>query len=194
MPSECHSWVLGCLKRNVGYSFSSWRVVAHECGCTSGLSRIPFPLVHLEKPDLSSMPGVTTALSGSPPSVLWADSTCPSLGFQTHLALNSVRGWSKEIKPVNPKGNQPWILIGRTDAEAETPILWPPDAKSQFIWKDPDAGKDWGQEERRVTEHEMIGWHHQFNGHELGQSLWDSEGQWALVRCSQWGCKESDTT
>ena len=74
---------------------------------------------------------------------------------------------SKEIKPVNPKGNQPWIFTGRTDAEAEAAILWPPDVKSWLIGKDSDAGEDWGQEEKGVTEDEMIGWHHRFNGHEF---------------------------
>ena len=74
----------------------------------------------------------------------------------------------KEIKPVNPKGNQPRIFIGRTDDEAETPILWPPDVKSQLIGKETDAGKDWGQEEKGTTEDEMVGWHHQLNGHEFG--------------------------
>ena len=69
----------------------------------------------------------------------------------------------KEIQPVNPKGNQPWIYIGRTDAEAETPIFWPPDAKNWLIWKDPDAGKDWRQEEKGMTEDEMFGWHHQLS-------------------------------
>ena len=83
----------------------------------------------------------------------------------------------KDIKPVNPKGNQPWIFIGRTDAEAEAPILWPPDANSWFIGKDPDAGKDWRQEEKGTTEDEMIGWHHQLNGHEFEKALGDSEGQ-----------------
>ena len=73
----------------------------------------------------------------------------------------------KEIKPVHPKGNQSWIFIGRTDAEAETPVLWPSDAKSSLIWKDPDAGKDWRQEEKGTTENEMIGWHHQLNRHEF---------------------------
>ena len=73
----------------------------------------------------------------------------------------------KEIKPVNPKGNQSWVFIGRTDAEAETPILWTPDAKSWLIWKDPDAGKDWGQE-KEVTEDEMVGWHQWLKGHEFG--------------------------
>ena len=73
----------------------------------------------------------------------------------------------KEIQPVHPKGNQSWIFIGRTDAEAETPILWPPDLKSWLIWKDPDAGKDWGQEEKGTTEDEMVGWHHWLKGHEF---------------------------
>ena len=97
---------------------------------------------------------------------------------------------SKEIKPVNPKGNQPWIFIGRTDAEAEAPILWPPDVKSQLIGKNPDA--DWGQEEKGMTE--MVGWHHRFNGHEFEQTPGHTEGQGRLVCCSPWGCKESDTT
>ena len=74
----------------------------------------------------------------------------------------------KEIQPVHPKGDQSWIFIGRTDAEAETPILWPPDVKNWLIWKDPDAGKDWRQEEKGTTEDEMVGWHHRFNGHEFG--------------------------
>ena len=83
----------------------------------------------------------------------------------------------KEIKPVNPKGNQPWIFIGRTDAEVEAPIIWPPDVKSQFIKKDPDAGKDWRQEEKGKTEDKMVGWHHWLNGHEFEQALGDGEGQ-----------------
>ena len=80
----------------------------------------------------------------------------------------------KEIKPVNPKGNQPWIFIWRTDAEAEAPVLWPPDAKSWLIGKAPDAGKDWRQKEKGVAEDEMIGWHHRLKGHEFEQTLWDS--------------------
>ena len=100
----------------------------------------------------------------------------------------------KEIKPVNPKGNQSWIFIGRTDAEAETPILWPPDAKSQLIGKDPDAGKDWTQEEKRMTEDEMVGWHHQLNGHEFEQAPGVGDGQGSLACCSPWGRKESDMT
>ena len=73
----------------------------------------------------------------------------------------------KESQPVHPKGNQSWIVIGGTDAEAETPILWPPDMKNWLIWKDPDAGKDWWWEEKGTTEGKMVGWHHQFNGHEF---------------------------
>ena len=98
----------------------------------------------------------------------------------------------KEIQPVHPKGDQSWIFIGRTDAEA--PILWPPDAKSQHIRKDPDAGKDWRQEEKGTTEDEMVGWHHQLNGHEFEQAPGDSEGQGSLVCCSSWDHKESDMT
>ena len=74
----------------------------------------------------------------------------------------------KEVQPVHPKEDQSWVFIGRTDVEAETPILWPPDAKNQFIWKDPDAGKNWDQEEKGTTEAEMVGWHHQLNGHGFG--------------------------
>ena len=94
---------------------------------------------------------------------------------------------SKEIKPVNPKGNQPWIFIRKTDAEAL--ILWPPDVKSWLIAKDLDAGKDWGQEKKRATEDEMVGWHHRFNGHKPEQTPEDSEGQGSLACCSPWGCK-----
>ena len=100
----------------------------------------------------------------------------------------------KEIKPVNLKGNRSWIFIGGTDAEAEAPILWLPDAKSRLTGKDPDAGKYWGQEEKGVTEDEMFGWHHQFDGHEFEQTQQDSEGQGSLVCCSPWGHKKFDTT
>ena len=98
----------------------------------------------------------------------------------------------KEIKRINPKGNQPWIFIGRTDAEA--PILWPPNVKSWLTEKEPDAGKDWGQQEKEVTEGEMVGWHHQLSGHEFEQTPRDSEGQRSLECCSPWSQKESDTT
>ena len=100
----------------------------------------------------------------------------------------------KEIKPVNPKGNQSWIFIGRTDVEAEAPILWPPDVKTWLIEKDPDAGKDWRQEEKGTTEKEMIGWHHRLDGHEFEQALGVGDRQASLVYCSPRGLKASDTT
>ena len=100
---------------------------------------------------------------------------------------------NKEIKAVNPKGNQPWIFIGRTDAEVETPILWPPDAKSWLIREDTDAGKDWRQEEKGMTEDKMVGWHHWLNGHEFEWAPGDTEGQGSLACCSPWGHKELDT-
>ena len=99
----------------------------------------------------------------------------------------------KEIQPVHPKGDQSWVFIGRTDVEAETPILWPPDAKSWLVWKDPDAGKDWGQEEKGTTEGEMVGWHHRLNGHGFGWTLAVGDGQGGLACCSSWGRKELDT-
>ena len=100
---------------------------------------------------------------------------------------------SKEIKPVYPKGNQSWIYIGRTDAEAETPILWPPDAKNWLLGKDPDAGKEWRQEEKGTTEDEMAGWHHWLYGHGFGWTLGVGDGQGGLACWGSWGCKESDT-
>ena len=94
----------------------------------------------------------------------------------------------KEIKPVNTKGNQPRLFIGRTNAEAEAPRLWSPDVKNQLIGKNPDTGKDWGQE-KRVTEDEMVGWHHGLKGCEFVQTPRDSEGQGSLACFSSWGCK-----
>ena len=89
----------------------------------------------------------------------------------------------KEIQPVHLKGDQSWMFTGRTDVEAETPILWPPDAKSWLIGKDPDAGKDWGQEEKGTTEDEIVGWHHQLNGHGFGWTPGVGDGQGALACC-----------
>ena len=100
----------------------------------------------------------------------------------------------KEIQPVHPKGDQSWVFIGSNDVEAETPILWPPDAKSWLIWKDPDVGKDWGQEEKGMTEDEMVAWHHWLNGHGFGWTLRVGDGQGGLACCGSWGHKESDTT
>ena len=100
----------------------------------------------------------------------------------------------KEIQPVHPKGNQSWILIGRTDAEAETPTFWPADAKNWLIWKDPDARKGWRQKEKGMTEDEMIGWHHQLDGHEFEQALGVGGGQGGLACCSPWGHNELDMT
>ena len=101
---------------------------------------------------------------------------------------------SKEIQPVHPKEDQSWIFIERTDTEAETPILWPPDAKNWLIWKDLDAGKDWRQEENGMTEVEMVGWHHQLNGHEFEQAPGVGDGQRSLACCSPWDHKESNVT
>ena len=100
----------------------------------------------------------------------------------------------KEIKPVNPKGNQSWIFIGRTDSEAEASILWPPDVKNWLLGKDLDAGKDWGQEEKEMSEDEMVGWHHRLHGHEFEQAPCIGDGQGSLVSYSPWGRKESDMT
>ena len=100
----------------------------------------------------------------------------------------------KEIKPVNPKGKQPWIFTGRTDDEAEVSILWLPDTKSWLTGKNRDAGKDWRKEKKGMTEDEMVEWHHWLDGHELGQTLGGGEWQEGLACCSPWGCKGSDTT
>ena len=95
----------------------------------------------------------------------------------------------KEIQPVHPRGNQSWVFIGGTDAEAETAILWPPDAESWLIWKDPDAGKDWGQEEKGMTEDEMVGWHLRLHGHGFGWAPGVGDGQGGLECCGSWVAK-----
>ena len=116
-----------------------------------------------------------------------------NLCFQTVVLEKTPEGPldSKEFQPVNPKGNQSWIFIGKTDAEA--PILWLPDAKSWLIRKDPDAVEDSGQEEKGATEDQMVGWRHRLNWHEFEQSLGDSEAQGSLVCCGPWGHQELDT-
>ena len=112
--------------------------------------------------------------------VVWEDSW-ESLGLQRD-------------PPVHHKGDQSWVFIGGTEVEAETPILWPPDAENWFIWIDPDAGKDWRQEEKGKTEDEMIGWHHWHNGHGFGWTPGVGDGQGGLAYFSSWGCKDSDMT
>ena len=127
------------------------------------------------------------------------------LGYKESWALKNWCFWTvvlenplesplncKEIQPVPPEGNQSWIFIGRTDAEAETPILWPSDAKNRLIGKDPDAEKDWRQDEKGMTEDEMVGWHHWLDGFEQAPGIDDGQGSLAL--CSSWGSKESDMT
>ena len=110
-------------------------------------------------------------------------------GFELWCCRRLLRvPWTaRRSSPVHPKGNQSWIFIGRTDAEAETPILWPPDAKNWLIWKDPDTGKDWRQEEKRKTENKIVGWHHQVDGHEFEQMLGVADGQGSLECCFPWG-------
>ena len=102
--------------------------------------------------------------------------------------------YCKEIQPFHPKGNQSRLFIGKTDVDAETPILWPPDAKSWLIGKDPDAAKDWRQEEKGKTEDEMVGWHHWLDEHEFEQTPEVGDGQGSLICCSPWVLKELDTT
>ena len=107
--------------------------------------------------------------------------------------LESTLDW-KEIQPVQPKGYQSWVFIGRTEVEAESPILWPPHVKSQLTGKDPDAGKDWRQEEKGTTEDEIAGCHHRVDGHEFGWTPGVGDGWGVLECCNSWGCKELDTT
>ena len=114
------------------------------------------------------------------------------LNWKSGKIRESPLDW-KEIKTVNPKGNQSWIFIGRTDMEAEAPILWPPDAKNWLIWKDPDAGKDWKWDKKGTTEDEMVGGHQQPDGHEFEQALGFGDGRGSLACCSPRGLKESDT-
>ena len=131
----------------------------------------------------------------------------PTLDYKESWALKNWCFWTvllektienpldcKEIQPVHPKGNQPWIFIGRTDAEAEIPVLWPPDVKSWLVRKDPDAEKDWRWKEKWTIEDEMVGWHHRLNGHEFEYSPGVGDGQGGLACCSPLGRKELDTT
>ena len=121
-------------------------------------------------------------ISNFPSTICWRDSSFPN-EWPYHLHQKSLDLNSTEIKPVNPKGNKPWIFIGRTDPKAEAPILRPPDVKSQLLGKDPDAGKDWRQEEKGATEDEMVGWHHQLNEHDLSklQEIVKDREAWRVV-------------
>ena len=121
-------------------------------------------------------------------------SRVPVLYTRTLLVLYFIYSCVYMSIPVFQFISPCFMPIGRTDVEAETPILWPPDAKSWLIWKDHDAGKDWGQEEKGTTEDEMVGWHHRLNGHEFGWTLGVGDGQGGLACCSSWGRKELDTT
>ena len=112
---------------------------------------------------------------------------------QAQARIKLVLEKSLEI-PWDNKGNQSWVFIRRTDVEAETPVLWALDMKSWLIWKDPDAGKDWGQEEKGMTEDEMVGWHHWLNGHGFGWTPGVGDGQGGLASYGSWGHKELDTT
>ena len=121
----------------------------------------------------------------------------PKNGCFWTVVLQKVRWESVGLQgdpPVHPKGNESWIFIGRTDAEAETPMLWPPDSKNWLIRKNSDAGKDWRQKKKGMTEYEIVGWHHWLNGHEFEEALGDGDGQASLACCSPWSRKQSDKT
>ena len=128
------------------------------------------------------------------------NTSCEILGWMKHKLESRLPGEisitldCKEIQPALPKGNQSWIFIGRTDAEPGAPILWPPYAKSWLIWKDPDPGKDGGQEEKGTTEDEIVGWHHQLNGYEFEQALGIIDWRGSLECCGSWSHKELDMT
>ena len=123
----------------------------------------------------------------------WAPKNWCFLTVVLQKTVESPLDW-KEIQPVYPKGDQSQVFIGRTDAKSETPVLWPSHAKSWLIGKDPDAGRDWGQEEKGTTEDEMAGWHHLLDGHEFEWTEGVGDGQGGLACCDSWGRKESDTT
>ena len=141
---------------------------------------------------------MTGSLLGSPETIttLFINWLYPNWCFWTVVLEKTLESPldCKEVQPVHPKGDQSWVFIGRTDAEVETPMLWPPHAKSWLIGKDPDAGRHWGQEEKGTTEDEMAGWHHRLNGHESEWTPGVGDGQGGLVCCNSWGHKESDTT
>ena len=123
---------------------------------------------------------------------LFSENVCMYIHSWESLEL-SRRSWElKEIQPVHPKGNKSWIFFGRSDAEAEALIPWPPDAEHWLIGKGPDIGKDWRQEDKGTTEDEMVGWHHWLDGHEFEQAPGVGDGQGSLMWCTPWDCKELD--
>ena len=122
------------------------------------------------------------------------DNFCLRILLNSGVGEDSSGSLGLQGNQTNPKGNQPWTFIGKTDAEAETPILWPPDAKNQLTGKNPDAGKDWRQEEKGTTEDKIVGWHHRLDGHEFEQTPGVGDGQGSLACCDSWGRKESDMT
>ena len=155
------------------------------------------PIQHIKKQrHYLGSKGSSSQSYGSSSSHVWMW----ELDYKESWVLKNWRFWTvvleKTLKsPLNfSERNQSWIFTGRTDAEAEAPILWPPDVKSWLIGKDTDVGKDWRQGEKGATEDEVIGWHHRLNGHELGQTPGNNEGQGGLACWSSWGCKKSDTT
>ena len=163
MAGSGRGW--GWLARTIGScSISAW-------GSRILVFHSPFPALKASIWWLDS-PMLKTRLSCLKCSVVWKSVWYPESPLDC-----------KEIKPVNPKGNQSWIFTARTDAEAEAPVFWPPDVKNWLIGKDPDAGEDWSQE-KGTTEDEMVGWHHQLDGYEFEQALGDGEGQGSLVCCS----------
>ena len=142
----------------------------------------------IPRPNLPVIPGVS-----------WL----PTFAFQSPImkrtsfwGVSSKRSYLdyKEMQPVHSKGDQPWVFFGRNDAKVESPVLWPPHEKSWLIGKDSDAERDWGQEEKGMTEDEMAGWHHWLDGYEFEWTPGVGDGQGGLACCNWWGCKESDMT
>ena len=123
----------------------------------------------------------------------WAPKNWCFWSVVLETTLESPLDW-KEIQPVHPKGDQSWVFFGRNDAKAESPVLWPPHVKSWLIGKNSDAGRDWGQEEKGMTEDEMARWHHWLDGHEFEWTPGIGDGQGGLACCNSWGHKEADTT
>ena len=148
---------------------------------------------------LRRVPGLPLGSEAAPHSAegrsrWWACVVSSHRDLMKYLILLESPLACKEIWLVHTKGDQSWTFTGRTDAEAEAPILWPLDAKNWLTGKDPDAGEDWRREEKGTTEDEMVGWHHRLDGHEFEQALGVGDGQGSLACCSPWGHKESDTT